>query len=322
MPVISSQKFHHWYSDQKQFFARRPIVWSLPLVASLLHLLFAHLTTGIRGEYFFAHAALLLPAYLGANGRRYTVLMFPLWLTGVSYDNFRFVEPFRGAIHVDDIYHAELAWFGIHYGGDLLTPSHFLTHFRNSFFDVICGIAYIVYMFTVFIYGVYLLRRQRHTELFQLAWGFYLVNLLGLLTYLLFPAAPPWYVDLYGLGPADLTVPPDPAGTIFFDQITGIHYFEAFYSRNANVFGAMPSLHVAYPMFVFMFARRSGKAWGISMFLFTLLVAFSAVYFRHHYVWDAVVGALYGIIGGLIASTWIKMPKSLDLTAVSPNSVG
>ena len=69
-----------------------------------------------------------------------------------------------------------------------------------------------------------------------------------------------------------------------------IHYFAGFYSRNPNVFGAMPSLHVSYPLMVTMFTWHRGWGWRISTLLFTLLVSFAAVYLGHHYVLDLLAG--------------------------------
>ena len=116
---------------------------------------------------------------------------------------------------------------------------------------------------------------------------------------MLFPVAPPWYVAQYGLGPAVLEAIPSAAGAARFDELTGIKYFAAFYSRNPNVFGAMPSLHVAYPVIATLAVRDRGVRWWGPIFLLALLVMFSAVYLNHHYIVD-VIG---GVIAAFIAST-------------------
>lgn len=87
---------------------------------------------------------------------------------------------------------------------------------------------------------------------------------------------------------------PSPAGTIRFDHLLGINYFQAFYSRNTNIFGAMPSLHVAYPVLVAFTVLGMGRRWVAGTTLFALLVAFSAVYLEHHWIWDVLFGALFG----------------------------
>lgn len=100
----------------------------------------------------------------------------------------------------------------------------------------------------------------------------------------------------HGPGPADLTVAPSAAGAARFDELLGIRYFSNFYARNPNVFGAMPSLHVAYPTVAAFFLWRQGpllRAFGL---LFAALVAFSAIYLVHHYVLDVVAGAAVGLV--------------------------
>jgi membrane-associated phospholipid phosphatase len=75
----------------------------------------------------------------------------------------------------------------------------------------------------------------------------------------------------------------------------GIHYFSAFYARNPNVFGAMPSLHVTYPLLVVWYTWDRGWRWRVPTLAFVTLVAFSAVYLVHHYILDVIAGALVAI---------------------------
>lgn len=110
-----------------------------------------------------------------------------------------------------------------------------------------------------------------------LAWGFLLVNLIGMFDWLVFPAAPPWYVAQYGAGPAQLDATPSAAGAARFDELLGVHYFADFYARSGNVFGAMPSLHVAYPTLVFLVLRERVRLGAIMALSFAIFVAFSAM---------------------------------------------
>jgi membrane-associated phospholipid phosphatase len=126
----------------------------------------------------------------------------------------------------------------------------------------------------------------------RLAWAFLAVNVLGVVTYMLYPAAPPWYVLKYGPGPADLTALPSAAGAARFDALLGTTYFANFYARNPNVFGAMPSLHAAYPVLVLWHVWHRGWAWRIGAAAFAALVCFSAIYLTHHYILDVAAGTL------------------------------
>ena len=116
-------------------------------------------------------------------------------------------------------------------------------------------------------------------------WAFFFVNILGYSTYYWYAAAPPWYVASYGLGPADLSVQASAAGCLRFDELLGTHFFTGMYGRAADVFGAVPSLHVAYPLQSVYYAFRYGSL-RIFSILFYLSMCFSAVYLNHHYIID------------------------------------
>jgi membrane-associated phospholipid phosphatase len=110
---------------------------------------------------------------------------------------------------------------------------------------------------------------------------------------LTFPAAPPWYVDQYGLGPAHLEAVASAAGAARFDAFFGIHYFASFYARSKDVFGAMPSLHVAYPVVVVLAVWNVRPRWvRVLAVAWAALIAFAAVYLNHHYVIDVIAGVI------------------------------
>ena len=123
------------------------------------------------------------------------------------------------------------------------------------------------------------------------------MNVAGFATYYVYPAAPPWYVAQYGLGPAHLDAQASIAGAARWDELTGIPYFHEFYGRSADVFGAIPSLHVSYPLLTFLHGLELRKRWlDVSSFALFLLVCFAAVYLDHHYVLDVLLGVLYTVV--------------------------
>jgi membrane-associated phospholipid phosphatase len=158
------------------------------------------------------------------------------------------------------------------------------------------------YLISVFAVGTLFWFKDR-ALMSKLAFAFLIVNLMGIVTWVSFPAAPPWYVDQYGLGPAVLDAIPSAAGTARFDQLVGMKLFTGFYERSANVFGAMPSLHVGYPTVIACSCWALGNKWRVPAIGFAGLMAFSAVYLQHHYVLDVVAGLLYGVAAwGIVVS--------------------
>jgi membrane-associated phospholipid phosphatase len=137
--------------------------------------------------------------------------------------------------------------------------------------------------------------------------GFLYVNLVGWTIWLLYPAAPPWYVDLYGTGPAELDVASNPAGLSRLDELVGLPIAAAVYSKSANVFGAMPSLHVAYACFLALVSFGFAGGVRIAAVLFAVITAFAALYLRHHYVLDVLAGAALAVFA------FFQVRLSLDM---------
>ncbi len=259
------------------------------------HLLLTALTMGIRTEHLLLDGVFLGLVFLGGRWRSLSYRCVPFFLTAFAYDNGRYTQHLRGKIHVSDIYFAELKWFGVNTAnGRKILPEFFRTY-NSTVLDLLSGFAYIIYLYEIIGLGIYLFFRDER-RMGRLTWSFFLVNLMGLVTYLIFPVAPPWYVEQYGLGPALVNAKPSAAGAIRFDNLLGINYFKNFYARNPNVFGAMPSLHVAYPVICLCATATMGTGWVLGTSSFALLVAFSAVYLRHHYVLDVLVGALFSLL--------------------------
>src|SRR2546421_10757816 len=63
----------------------------------------------------------------------------------------------------------------------------------------------------------------------------------------------------------------------------------SFYGKSADVFGAIPSLHVVYPFLAMVYGwhLRRLRPFAIGYFA---LVCFAAVYLNHHYLLDIFIG--------------------------------
>lgn len=253
----------------------------------------------LAGRMRVEHVVLLpifgaLP-WAGRRAARLWATAAPFVLVGVVYDLFVLVLPFRGAVHVADLHAWEMALFAVERGGArVILPDLFATT-TSPALDLLCGFAYATYLFEVFAIALWLHFREQRRAI-QLALGFLALNLLGMAIWFSFPAAPPWYVALHGLGPAELDAVPSAAGAARFDALLGISYFQSFYARNVNVFGAMPSLHVAYPTLVACLLRPFGARFFVPALAFAGLVAFSAIYLSHHYVLDVLAGAALALV--------------------------
>ncbi|MGI8637345.1 MAG: phosphatase PAP2 family protein [Segetibacter sp.] len=126
---------------------------------------------------------------------------------------------------------------------------------------------------------------------------FLLGNFIGFAGYDLYPAAPPWYIQYYGVQFQPHT-PGNTAGLQRFDNFFHAGIFHALYAKSSNVFAAMPSLHSAYNLIVLYYAikNRLGLV-NIFFAVVTIGIWFAAVYSSHHYVLDVLAGIFCAVVG-------------------------
>jgi inositol phosphorylceramide synthase catalytic subunit len=250
------------------------------------HLAITAVTGGIRWEHLLFDGLLMVLPWCGARAQDVARAILPLWFTGVLVEWQKFL-PLVGRIHTGDFHALELKFFWA--GNPPVSWAEWLYVRPVLALDLLCGAAYALFIYEYFAVAVDFFFRDR-ARFNAFVWAFFVANLAGAVIYVLLPVAPPWYIIDHGLGPADPHALGSAAGCARFDAFFGIHYFEGFYARNPNVFGAMPSLHVAYPLMVTLFTWGRGWRWRAPTIAFTLLVSFAAVYLAHHYVLDVLAG--------------------------------
>ena len=275
----------------------------LPPALGLAYIAVIAALGGLRLDHVLVGSLALLDLY-NEKTRRFLALFFPFIATGVIFDSMRYVywPAVDGRVHVAGPYLLERKWFGI--GGR--TPNEWLDAHQSAILDLACGFAYLVYVGEYLAVALFLFFRQRFDAVRTFALCFLIANLLGFATYFIYPAAPPWYVTQYGLGPARTDIQPFAAAASRFDQFLGTHFFQEMYGRGVDVYGAFPSLHVTYPLIaVWMTFRLRELRWArVPAVLFFFLMCLSAVYLQHHYVLDVLLGIVYAVVTLAIVAGW------------------
>src|SRR5262249_12730153 len=116
------------------------------------------------------------------------------------YDAMRFVKnvgltPER--IHVCDLRAIDMRLFGVDLDGVRVSlPDWFQAH-PSPVLDVICAVPYGTFLFATVGFAVFLYRKD-YVAMQRFGWSFLLVNLVGFVTYHVYPAAPPWYFHAHG----------------------------------------------------------------------------------------------------------------------------
>ena len=243
-----------------------------PVAAGLLYIAAVAALGGLRADHVIIGLLGFLDLY-NEKTRSFLALFFPFILTGVIYDSMRYYywPAIQGRVHVREPYRLELSWFGI----DGRTPNEWMDAHRSVLLDLACGFAYLVYVGEYLAIGFLLFFRRRFDVLRIFAFSFLLVNLLGFATYFIYPAAPPWYVSAFGLGPARMDVHSAAAAASRFDALLGTHFFDEMYGRGVDVYGAFPSLHVGFPFISFLALRRVYPRASWLALAWTVVVSFS-----------------------------------------------
>ncbi len=285
-------------------FTKTNILVNIIIIA--LYLLWATLLGGIRQDHLILIAVWLIGYYAHKSSRRF-VLGFSIFIIyWIIYDSMRFVPNYEvSTVHIKQPYELEKSLFGITYNNILYTPSEFFAITHSKFLDILSGLFYINWVPIPLAFAVYLFFKDK--VLFtKFSLVFLFVNLIGFVIYYIYPAAPPWYVALYGFD-LKLGIAGNTAGLAHFDQLVGIPVFANIYNKNANVLAAIPSLHSSYPIIVLVYAIKK-KLGAINIFfaIFMMGIWFSAVYSGHHYTIDVIAGIIVALIGIFICEQIFK----------------
>jgi len=162
---------------------------------------------------------------------------------------------------------------------------------RVQWFELAAFLVYVSHFFVTPLLAAALWLRDRW-RFRRFAASLALLTLLGCLTFVAFPAAPPWMASEHGLiEPTTRLIPQlwTWIGVGASDGLVGTGY------RYANDVAAVPSLHAALALLVAVsvwprqwWARALAAAYPLAM-------AFAIVYTGEHYVSDVLLGWLYAV---------------------------
>jgi inositol phosphorylceramide synthase catalytic subunit len=275
-------------------------------IASAGYLLLMWFLTGLKTEHW-AIVVLLNILFYAGKGTRNFVLGFAIFVVfAILYDVMRaFPNYLFHAVDIAPLYQFEKELFGINSHGTRLTPNEFFAANHCAVGDLLSGLFYINWMPVPLGFALYLFFTNRKLFL-HFSLTFLFVNLIGFAMYYIHPAAPPWYVSRYGFA-LNFHTPGSAAGLARFDQLIHLNVFGSIYTKNSNVFAAIPSLHCAYPVIVLYYGIKAGCRRANWFFgLFMAGIWFSAVYSGHHYTIDVILGILCAAAGITIYDMVLK----------------
>jgi len=260
--------------------------------AGATYLLWFTLVVGIKPIQFFIFVALTSMFLTGGWLRRAAFALTPYLVYVSVYDSLKaFPNYLYNTIHIEDLYLLEKQWFGVPFQDQVLTLNEYFHYHQHAVLDIISGVSYLTWVPMPLAFALILYLRKNKRVFINFSLVYVLSNLLGFGFYYVYPAAPPWYVDLFGFDFA-----PDTACAVGrlgnFDALLGFPIFKYIYQNNTVVFAAVPSMHAANPLSCLLVGLTLKNRWpAVLFFMVTCGMWFGAVYSNHHYLLDVIAGA-------------------------------
>lgn len=322
MPSRSMPAIQSLWQHMRLLWPRWTLLPPAPLVLWCAYALF------VKGEVtrWELWALIVIPpalAYTNAATKKLFIGLYPLGLVGMFYDAMRFVKYVgitAGDVHDCDLHAMDARFFGLTTatGERIAWPDYFYTHDYLPL-DLFCAFFYGTFIFLAIAYATYLYVKD-FPAMRRFTWTFLTFNLAGFVTYHIYPAAPPWYFHAHGCMVDLASHASEGAKLARVDATVGIAFFHGLYGRSNDVFGAVPSLHVAYPLLVTIEAwRHSNRAMRALASGFFACMCFSAVYLDHHWVFDVLLGITYTFVGYAFVSWRLRAqaaPEETPATAL------
>lgn len=279
-------------------------------IVSLAYLYVFYFMDSLKAENVVIVVAYNLLLTYNGKVRKFMLAFTVFIVFGLLYDLLKLWPNYLfNSVDIAQLYFFEKATFGFITDGIIVTPNEYFAMHNSGFLDFLTGIIYFNWVPVPIAFGIWLYFKNKKLFL-NYSLAFLLVNLIGFCIYYLHPAAPPWYVQDHGFEFQRVTG--DPAALGRFDAMIGFPLFESIYSRNSNVFAALPSLHCAKPVVLLFYGfiyikphltspikklRLAATTFVFLLVLFMLGIWFSAVYSNHHYITDVILGVLCAVTG-------------------------
>lgn len=145
---------------------------------------------------------------------------------------------------------------------------------------------------------LYFLVERDISKLNCYAYALLFLNLTSNLVFLIYPVA----IQRYDLSTVEQT-------GISFDMVALLYDID----KPVNCF---PSLHVANLFLLYLFLRSEGRSWATLVLLWTLLISWSTLALKQHYIWDV----LGGLVGALLSFICFKHLLRLEWTFTLPKA--
>lgn len=163
-----------------------------------------------------------------------------------------------------------------------------LWHGAVSWYDFYFYFLYTLHFLMPLIVGLVLWKFKPRLY-WPFVWTIVGVSFAAFVTYVIFPAAPPWLAK-------DTGYIVEPLRRISSDvwYAMGVVDFSALYKNiSPNAVAAVPSLHSAYPLIAALFVVKAFGRRAAAVMIYPISMWLGVVYMGEHYVFDVVAAVIY-----------------------------
>jgi membrane-associated phospholipid phosphatase len=243
----------------------------------------------------------------------------PFTLVLVVYDVSRGLADWVGMpLHESDVAAADRGLFG----GTVPTvwlQDHFLHPGSPQWYDAVATLIYTSHFLATPIVAAVLWIRNRERWIAFIT-RVIVLSLAGLVTYVLFPAAPPWYASRDGV-----------IAPVIRASARGWIWLRVNHAGNllsegqvaSNAVAAIPSLHTAFATIIALFvAQQFRSAWRWLLVAYPIVMGAALVYLGEHYVVDLLAGVGYALAVHFGVSYWERRRRANTGNSATRPSVG
>lgn len=239
------------------------------------------------------------------------------FMRGLAY---QFIAQHHSNIHLTELIRADKFMFFGHLPSLWLQQKLYVQG-TIHWYDVLAMVMYIMHFVfpLIFAFIVWIGSKERF---WNFTITFLLMTYLGFTIYLLYPAAPPWLADQWGVIHG-LQLPFDQVfHALVPHQYDNLNMVQIWNNASGDPVAAMPSLHAAYPWITMLFAIKFFGKKGLIFVPYNAALWFAVIYLGQHWVIDIIGGiTLASATFILMHFVWPRLQQSRVLEIPNKTSI-
>ena len=265
--------------------------------------------TFLAPDQFFV--LVLVATILLRRAKAFLLDWLPLVVLLFGYEYVRGLVPLIN----DHVHFQQMIDFDVFVFGKVPTvtlQSRYFNADSPQWYDYAAVILYLAH-FVVPLGAAFLLWLQDRKMFREYGAGLLILSYLAYVTYMVFPAAPPWLAAQAGLLPPVNRI----LGTAIAEFRDPIALPTIYAKFGINMVAAVPSLHAAYPLITALFVGEKAPKLIPLLTLYVIGVWMAVIYLGEHYVFDVFAGAVYAVAAYGLVAYWPVLRKALAAREMS-----